>query len=58
MLAVMQRVLDRQKCAPGLTQQMHLTEIERLANLLDLGDEPRHLPELTGRRLSERQEPS
>ena len=45
MLAVMQRVFDRQKCAPGLAQQMDLPEIERLANLLDLGNEPRNLPE-------------
>ena len=41
----MQRVLDRQERAPRLTQQMHLAEIEGLANLLDLGDEPRYLPE-------------
>ena len=45
MLAVVKRVLDRQERAPGLTQQVHPSEIERLANPLDLGDEAGYMPE-------------
>src|SRR5829696_9485154 len=41
----MEGVFDRQKRTPRLTQQMHLPEIERLANFLHLGDEPGYLPE-------------
>ena len=44
-LAIVQRVLNGQKRAPRLTEQMHLPEVERPANRLDLGDKARYLPE-------------
>ena len=45
MLAEVKRVFDREERAPRLTKQMHLPQIERLANRLDLGNEPWDPPE-------------
>ncbi len=44
-LAVVQRVLDGQERAPGLTEKMHPSQIERLANPLHLGGKAGDIPE-------------